>query len=114
MKETPQVGFYAPTKTVATGSPVIIGLHSLNGTKYGIYYKDNDNLVCTVTFNASGAISDVVYAAGITPIHPWTAGNANIELAIGDYYAKEITAGRWFEIDNAEDLEAAIALFEVN
>lgn len=101
MKETPQVGFYAPTKTVATGSPVIIGLHSLNGTKYGIYYKDNDNLVCTVTFNAAGAVSDVVYAAGITPIHPWTAGNANIELAVGDYYAKEITAGRWFEIDNS-------------
>ncbi|MBR0395665.1 MAG: VaFE repeat-containing surface-anchored protein [Clostridiales bacterium] len=101
MQETPQVGFYAPTKVVASGSPVITGLHSLNGTKYGIYYKANDNLVCTVTFNASGAVSDVVYAAGITPIHPWTAGNANIELAVGDYYAKEITAGRWFKLDTS-------------
>lgn len=101
MQETPQVGFYAPTKVVASGSPVITGLHSLNGTKYGIYYKANDNLVCTVTFNASGAVSDVVYAAGITPIHPWTVGNANIELAVGDYYAKEITAGRWFKLDTS-------------
>lgn len=101
MQETPQVGFYAPTKVVAAGSPVITGLHSLNGTKYGIYYKDNDNLVCTITFNASGAVSDVVYAAGITPIHPWTSGNANIELAVGDYYAKEITAGRWFKLDTS-------------
>ena len=101
MQETPQVGFYAPTKIVAAGSQTITGLHSLNGTKYGIYYKSNDNLVCTVTFNAAGAVSDVVYAAGITPIHPWTAGNANIELAVGDYYAKEITAGRWFKLDTS-------------
>lgn len=101
MQETPQVGFYAPTKIVAAGSQTITGLHSLNGTKYGIYYKDNDNLVCTVTFNAAGAVSDVVYAAGITPIHPWTVGNANIELAVGDYYAKEITAGRWFKLDTS-------------
>ena len=101
MQETPQVGFYAPTKIVAAGSQTITGLHSLNGTKYGIYYKSNDNLVCTVTFNASGAVSDVVYAAGITPIHPWTAGNSNIELAVGDYYAKEITAGRWFKLDES-------------
>ena len=101
MQETPQVGFYAPTKIVAAGSQTITGLHSLNGTKYGIYYKSNDNLVCTVTFNAAGAVSDVVYAAGITPIHPWTAGNANIELAVGDYYAKELAAGRWFKLDSS-------------
>ena len=100
MKEQPQLGFYAPTKNVASGSSVIVGLHSLNGTQYGVYYKSNDKLVATITFNAAGNISNVVYAAGITPKKAWTSGNTSIELPAGEYYAKELTAGRWFQLDS--------------
>ena len=100
MKEQPQLGFYAPTKNVASGSSVIVGLHSLNGTQYGVYYKSNDKLVATITFNAAGNISNVVYAAGITPKKAWTSGNTSIEFPAGEYYAKELTAGRWFQLDS--------------
>lgn len=97
MSEKAQVGFYAPTK-VASGS-TITGLHNLNGTQYGIYVKSNDSLIATVTFNGNGAISNVVYAAGITPTKAWSSGDTSFELAAGDYYAKELVAGRWFELD---------------
>ncbi len=99
MSEKAQVGFYAPTKVVATGSQVITGLHNLNGTQYGIYVKSNDSLIATVTFNGNGAVSNVVYAAGITPTKAWASGDTSFELAVGDYYAKELVAGRWFELD---------------
>ena len=99
MSEKAQVGFYAPTK-VASGS-TITGLHNLNGTQYGIYVKSNDSLIATVTFNGNGAISSVVYAAGITPTKAWSSGDTSFELAAGDYYAKELKAGNWFLVDNA-------------
>ena len=98
MSEKAQIGFYAPTK-VASGS-TITGLHNLNGTQYGIYVKSNDSLIATVTFNGNGAISSVVYAAGITPTKAWSSGDTSFELAAGDYYAKELKAGNWFLVDN--------------
>ena len=98
MSEKAQVGFYAPTKA-ASGS-TITGLHNLNGTQYGIYVKANDSLIATVTFNGNGAISSVVYAAGITPTKAWSSGDTSFELAAGDYYAKELKAGNWFLVDN--------------
>lgn len=99
MNEPALVGFYAPSKMSSDGSALIRGLHSLEGTRYGIYYKADNRMVCTVSFNASGNVSDVLYSDGITPSKAWRAGDKTIELAAGDYYAKELSAGRWFFLD---------------
>lgn len=101
MKEPALVGFYAPSKTASGAAALISGLHSLEGTRYGIYYKANGKLVCTVDFNASGAVSNVEYASGIVPSKTWKTGDKVIELAAGEYYAKELNAGKWFFIDGA-------------
>lgn len=103
MDEQPHTGKLISDKVVSDPAAVIIGLHNLNGTKYGIYYKDNDKLVCTITYNDAGKMSDVVYAAGITPETPFNPSSPSLalELPVGDYYAKEISAGRWYLIDSS-------------
>ena len=101
MKEPALVGFYAPVKAAENAEHLITGLHDLDGTKYGIYYRTNNKPVCTVTFNAGGSLSEVVYASGIMPSKTWRHGDKAIELAAGDYYAKELSAGKWFFLDGA-------------
>ncbi|MCR4556987.1 MAG: VaFE repeat-containing surface-anchored protein [Saccharofermentans sp.] len=102
MKEPARVGFFAPSKLAADCERLITGLHSLDGTQYGIYYKENDLHVCTVTFNSDGEISNVEYSSGIRPSKEWKSGDKSIELAEGDYYAKELSSGKWFFVDGAE------------
>ena len=101
MNEPAKTGFYSPVKSATVNSSLISGVHSLKGTKYGIYYKANDTLVCTVTFNEEGNISDVEYNSLVNPSNVWKAGDKEIELAEGDYYAKELNAGRWFFVDRS-------------
>ena len=99
MNEPALVGFYAPSKSADGAEQLITGLHSLDGTKYGIYYRANGKIACTVTFNAGGSVSDVVYASGIRPSRTWRSGDKTIELAAGEYYAKELSSGSWFFVD---------------
>ena len=101
LNEQAKTGFYAPLKSSTDNSSLINGVHSLNGTKYGIYYRSNDMLVCTVTFNDEGNISAVEYNSLIKPYVMWKSGDKEIELAEGDYYAKELSSGRWFFVDDA-------------
>lgn len=101
MNEQAKTGFYSPNKSAAANSALIDGVHSLNGTKYGIYYKANDRLVCTVTFDSSGDLSEVEYDSMVKPYTVWKPGDKGIELAEGDYYAKEQSSGRWFFVDSA-------------
>ncbi len=101
MNEQAKTGFYSPVKSATGNSSLINGVHSLNGTKYGIYYKDNDVLVCTVTFNEEGNVSDVEYNSVVKPSKVWKAGDKEIELAEGNYYAKELKSGRWFFVDRS-------------
>ena len=99
MNEPALVGFYAPSKSADGAEQLITGLHSLDGTKYGIYYRANGKIACTVTFNAGGSVSDVVYASDIRPSRTWRSGDKTIELAAGEYYAKELSSGSWFFVD---------------
>ncbi len=101
LNEKAKTGFYAPLKSSTDNSSLIDGVHSLNGTKYGIYYKANDMLVCTLIFNDEGNISAVDYNSQIKPYVMWKQGDKEIELAEGDYYAKELSAGRWFFVDDS-------------
>lgn len=101
MSEIPVTGLYSPLKSASGNESLIDGVHSLNGTRYGIYFKANDTLVCTVTFGADGTISNVEYNASVTPTDTWSSGKNTIELAEGDYYAKELSAGRWFYVDGS-------------
>lgn len=101
MKEPALIGFYAPSKAADSVEKLITGLHDLDGTKYGIYYRNNNKPVCTVEFNAGGSVSDVIYSSGIRPSKGWEPGEKTIELAAGDYYAKELSAGKWFFLDGA-------------
>lgn len=101
MNEQAKTGFYSPSKSAASNASLIDGVHSLNGTKYGIYYKANDTLVCTVTFDSKGAVSDVEYNSQIKPETAWKTGDKGIELAVGKYYAKELSSGRWFFVDGS-------------
>lgn len=101
LNEQAKTGFYSPQKSATANSALIDGVHSLNGTKYGIYYKSNDILVCTITFDSKGELSEVEYNSMVKPDKVWRSGDKGIELAEGVYYAKELTSGRWFFVDGA-------------
>lgn len=101
LNEQAKVGFYSPLKSATANATLIDGVHSLNGTKYGIYYKANDRLVCTITFDSNGELSDVEYNSMVKPDTVWKTGDKGIELAEGNYYAKELNSGRWFFVDGA-------------
>lgn len=102
MDEYAEIGYLAAKKFVSDPSAVIPGLHSLSGTKYGIYCRDNDYIICTITFDADGKMSGVEYADGITPLAPFSPADQTITLPVGSYYAKELVAGRWFKLDDTE------------
>ena len=99
MNEKFTAGKYIPNKVIASGSNIISGLHSIGGTKYGLYYKSTDKLVAEITFDESGKLSNVVYATDIEPNNAWKIGDTFIELPVGDYYAKELLSGRWMNLD---------------
>lgn len=101
MNEQAKTGFYLPQKSATANVSLIDGVHSLNGTKYGIYFKTNDILVCTVTFDSEGVLAAVEYNPMIKPDTVWKTGDKGIELVEGDYYAKELSSGRWFFVDGA-------------
>lgn len=102
MDEYAVMGYLSASKSASDPTVLIPGLHSLNGTRYGIYCKDNDNLICGITFNSSGVMTDVTYISGITAPNVFNPTSQVLTLPVGDYYAKELAAGRWFKLDDKE------------
>lgn len=102
LNEHPQFGYGSFTKVVATNNgleQLAPDLYTLDGTQYGVYTEE-DNLVCTITFNAAGNIKSVVYDTGlnIDAANKWTSGNS-VKLPVGNYYLKELHSTNGFYLD---------------
>ncbi len=102
LKENPKYGYADFLKTVTSNNgleQIAPDLYSLDSTQYEVY-TDADNLVMTLTFDATGHVKNVEYSSVLTldAADKWTNGDT-VKLPAGEYYIKELHSTKGYYLD---------------